>query len=205
MSDAELRRLRQDIDTIRQAAGMDLPFEWADVRHAVGLIPAGAFLAAWAYFGPADSLPLGLVLLLLLALVAGRHWLWRRRGSGPAGTARRSGTFDMVVGLVVATGLAVYFVWVRKFGLVHGPPGIPAVFFLGILCAVLGLTSSRRRVFFAGAVALIPFALVAPLCGSQQMTTVVGGLLVMPAGAVAAAIMAWQLRNSRRDDEPVTH
>ena len=71
MSDAELRRLRKDLDTIQQAAGMGLPFDRADVWESLALVPAGGFLAAWAFFGPGDTLALGLVPLLLLALTAG--------------------------------------------------------------------------------------------------------------------------------------
>jgi hypothetical protein len=103
----------------------------------------------------------------------------------------------MVSGAVIVGGLALYFIWVKQFGLVHGPPGIVAVFFLGLICLLLGLTGRQRRACLAGAVALIPYALVAPLCGGQQQAIAIGGLAVMLAGLMAAAIMAWQLRGSR--------
>src|SRR5262249_13212207 len=124
MSDAELRRLREDLDTIQQAAGMDLPFEWPDVWETLTLVPAGGFLAAWAFLAPADWLVLGLVPLLLLALVAGARRAWRRLRTGPSPIARRERTFATVSGFVIVGGLAVYFIWVKQFGLVHGPPGI---------------------------------------------------------------------------------
>jgi hypothetical protein len=126
VSDAELRRLREDLDTMLQAAGMGLPFEWPDVWEALCLVPAGGFLVAWAFLRPADWLLLGLVPLLLLALAA-------------------------------------------------------------------------------GAVTLVPYALVAPLCGSQRQAIAVGGLAVMLAGLLAAAIMAWQVRGSRGSHESATH
>src|SRR4051794_19276044 len=77
MSDADLRRVRDDLDAMRQAAGLELPFDWADVGWALALAPAGAALSAWAYFGPAGYHALGLVPLVLLALAAGLH---RARG-----------------------------------------------------------------------------------------------------------------------------
>jgi hypothetical protein len=205
MSDAELRRLREDLDTIQQAAGMGLPFEWADVWETLALVPAGAFLAAWALVAPAESLVFGLVPLLLVALVAGARRAWRGFSTATLPTARRERTFATVSIGVIVGGLAIYFIWVKQFGLVHGPPGIVAVFFLGIICLLLGLTARQRRVLLAGAVALIPYALVAPLCGSHPQAIAVGGLAVMVAGLMAAWIMAWQLRGSGGNRESATH
>ena len=205
MSDAELRRLRDDLDTMQQAAGMGLPFEWPEVWETLALVPAGGFLAAWAFLGPADWLILGLVPLLLLALTAGARRAWSRLRSETPPTARRERSFAMVSGLVIVAGLTLYFIWVKKFGLVYGPPGTIAVFFLGLICLLLGLSGRQRRVCLAGAAALIPYALVAPLCGNQQQAITVGGLTVMLAGLLAAAIMAWQLRGSRGSHEPATH
>jgi hypothetical protein len=204
MSDAELRRLRDDLDTMQQAAGMGLPFEWPDVWETLVLVPAGGFLAGWAFLAPADWSLLGLVPLLLLALAAGARRAWRRLRSGTPPPARRERSLTMVSSLVIVGGLALYFVWVRTFGLVHGPPGIVAIFFLGLICLCWGLTARQRRVCLAGAVSLIPYALVAPLCGSRQQSLAVGGFAVVLAGLMAAAIMAWQLRDSRGSHESAT-
>ena len=106
---------------------------------------------------------------------------------------------------MIVSGLAVYFIWVKAFGLVHGPPGIIAVFFLGLICFVLGLTGRQRRVLFAGALTLIPYALLAPLCGSQQRAIAAGGLAVMLAGLTAGAIARGNCTTARRGHEPATH
>ena len=89
MSDADLRRLREDLHTIHQAAGVGLPFDRADVWEALALVPAGALLAAWAFFAPGDSLAVGLVPPLLLALAAAVRRVWRRPGGTPALAARQ--------------------------------------------------------------------------------------------------------------------
>jgi len=192
MSDADLSRAREDLDTIQQAAGLAPPFQWPDVTLTLGLVPAGAALSAWAYFGPADYLAFGLVPLLLVAVAAGVRQLWNRRDEG-----RRERAFDAASTLVVVAGLAVYVLWARQFGLVNGSPGAVACFFLGLLCAVVGLSSRTRRVYLAGAAALVPFGLVVPLCGGQHLVAAAGGLAVAIAGLVAAAVMASQLRAAR--------
>src|SRR6185437_1887808 len=118
MSEAELGRMREDLDTIQQAAGLALPFRWADVWQTLALASAGVLLAAWAYFGPAKYLGIGLLPLLLLALVAGFRQLWKPRASEPAPGARREKLFSTLSTLALAAGLAVYFLWAKKFGLV---------------------------------------------------------------------------------------
>src|SRR5262249_3654857 len=106
MSEAELRRLRQDLGTIRQAAGLDLPFGRTDVWLALGLVPAGALLSAWAWLAPEEYLAVGLAPLVLLALAALAREAWkRRRGSG---AARREQTLDALGVLVVAAGPGGY-------------------------------------------------------------------------------------------------
>jgi hypothetical protein len=193
MSDADVRRMREDLDAIQQAAGLVPPFRWADVWQALALAPAGALLAAWAFFGPGEYLVFGLVPLLLLALVAGARRLGKAE---PA--SRRETRFSTVSTLAVAGGLAVYLLWAKRSGLVQGAPGAVACFFLGILCLLLALSAPARRVYFAGTVSLIPFALVVPLCANQQAVAAVGGLAVVLAGLTAATILAWQLRTSQR-------
>jgi hypothetical protein len=198
MSQAELRRMREDLDIIEQAAGLALPFRWTDVWQTLAMAPAGVLLAAWAYFGPAEYLGVGLLPLLLLALVAGVRHLWKPLTSELAPGARREKLFDMVSNVVIAAGLAGSFLWAKKFGLAPGVVGAVACYFLGFTCFLLGLTAPARRVYFAGAVSLIPFGLMIPLCGNQQMVAAVAGLAVLVAGLTAVAILAWQLRTSPR-------
>ena len=201
MSEAELRRIRVDLDTIEQAAGLALPFQWADVWQTLAMAPAGGWLAAWAYFAPADYfyLAIGFSPLLLLALVAGVRHLCKPRASEPASAIWREKLFSTLSSLAVAGGVAGYLLWAKTFGLAPGVVGAVACYFLGITCFLLGLSARARRVYFAGAVSLIPFGLMTPLFGNPQMVAAVGGLAVLFAGLAAAAILAWQLRTSQRD------
>jgi hypothetical protein len=197
MRDADVRRIREDLDAMQQAAGLALTFRWADVWQALALAPAGALLAAWAYFGPGEYLVFGLLPLLLLALIAGARQLAKAEP-----TSRREMRFGTVSTLAVCAGLAVYSLWARRFGLVQGPPGAVACFFLGIMCLLLALSAPARRIYLAGTVSLMPFGLAMPLCANQQAVAAVGGLAVVLAGLTAATILAWQMRTTQRHHEP---
>ena len=78
MSEADLQRLRNDLDTIHQAAGLELPFGWAEVRLCLALAPCGLVISLWSAFGPPDYDWLGVVPLVLLALAIA-VWAFRNR------------------------------------------------------------------------------------------------------------------------------
>src|SRR5580704_15130148 len=69
MSESELTRLRQDVDTIQEAAGLTLPFGWREVWLCLGIVPCGLVITMWAALGPWDYIFVSLAPLILLVLV----------------------------------------------------------------------------------------------------------------------------------------
>jgi hypothetical protein len=196
MSEAELRRLRRDLDVMEQAAGLRLPFGWTDVWLALALVPCGAALSAWGAFGPAEYRALGLLPALGVFLVAVVRAARRSRVL----TERRERVFATVSVLVAAAGLAVLIVWEKKLGLPSRAVRGAGLALLGVMLVPLALSSRGRRSLLAGAAALIPFGLALPLCSAAQVV-VVGGLAMMLAGLLAGAIQAGQLRAEGRGHE----
>jgi hypothetical protein len=200
MSDAELSRLRHDLDVIQHAAGLELPFGWWEVWQTLGLVPSGAIIVAWAAFGPWDYILVSVLPCILLALVAaGRSVLQYRRHLG----GHQERKVELIATVIFIVAIACLIVWEGTLGLPKGAVRGAAFFLAGAMCIVLACTSRARRAYFAG-VALIPFALALPLCTTQQIV-LVGGFAMMAAGVIAATIMAGQLRADRRSHEPSTH
>jgi hypothetical protein len=200
MSEADLRRLRNDLETMQQAAGLTLPFDWPDVWLTLGLIPAGAAMALWATFGGEQYLLVALVPALLLALASGFGWgkRWRREANRRAW--RRETVFAWAAAILVGLAVAGYILWGKQVGLsVATLKGAGMVSF-GLVWSVLAFTSPARRSYLAGALALIPLGLVFPFCSSRQML-LAGGLAMMAAGLIGALIQAYQLRAARGDHE----
>ncbi len=200
MSEADLKRLRNDLETMRQAAGLALPFDWMDVWLSLGLIPAGAAMSLWAIWSGERYLLVGLVPVLLLALVSS-FWLgkrWRKEENRRAW--RRETTFGWTTGILVGLGVGGYIFWGIKVGLSIATLKGAAMVSFGLVWAVLGLSSPARRPYLAGALALIPLGLVFPFCSSNQ-TMIFGGLAMMIAGSLAALIQAYQLSATRRVHE----
>ncbi len=190
MSDAEVRRLRADLDLMEDVAGLRLPFGWPDVWLALALVPCGAALTAWAEFGPAGKAAWGLAPLILVALTAAIRWSVRRRNLDSKRPKRAA---EVLAGLVVCLALPALVLWQRALGLPAGVARGAGCFLLGVMCVPLAFTARSRRPVLAVTVSLAPYGLVLPLLPREQWS-VAGGAAVAVAGLTAAAIQAWQLR-----------
>ena len=69
MSQAEINRIREDLETIREAAGMGLPFGWEDVWLNLAGVPCGLIVFAAGVFGAPECRTL-MTMPALGALVA---------------------------------------------------------------------------------------------------------------------------------------
>jgi hypothetical protein len=200
MSDADLRRLRSDLDTMKQAAGLTLPFDWMDVWLALSLVPAGAAMALWAAFCAERYLLASLVPAVLVAVASGTWWGKRWRKEGNRCAWRRETTFAWTTGILTGLGVGGYIFWGIHAGLSVASLKGAGMFSFGLVNGVVALTSPARRMYLAGALVLIPLGLIIPFCSSRQ-TLLAGGLAMMAAGLIAALIQASQLRAARRDHE----
>src|SRR4051794_7212436 len=100
MSEADIHRIRKDLDTIRAAAGLELPFGWEDVWLSLALAPCGLLLSAAGALGPPGSERLAL-LPALGAVLAGVALRYRyRRNSGRSPVRRKEYDLGLVAGLL---------------------------------------------------------------------------------------------------------
>jgi hypothetical protein len=204
MREADLQRLRSDLDTIQHAASLELPFGWTEVWLALTLVPCGLVISLWSAFGYRDYDWLGVVPLVLVA-AAIAVWVIRNRVRF-LGTPsrRRENRFGAMSTVVITFGMVCLILWEKKFGLPHVVERGTALFVMGIMLVPVALSSRARRSALSASLALIPYGLLYPLCTRSQ-AGMVGGLAVIVAGLSASAIMAYQLRADRGDDETTTH
>jgi hypothetical protein len=189
MSEPDIARLRRDMDVIEEAAGLTLPFGWREVWTALAAAPCGLVILVWAAVGPWDYIFASLLPLGLLGLVAAGFQTSRHRRLGRA----RALTHEWVATGAVALAFAVLIAWEKWLGLPAKPVRGAALIIAGAMCFVLSLSGRHRRAWMAATAALVPFGIALPLCSPRQVAGA-GGIAVIVAGAVAAAIMAGQLR-----------
>ncbi len=201
MSSTDLTRVKEDLATIRSAAGLEPPFGHEDVRASFMLAAGGAVAMLWAL------LPLGLpdqwgmipVILLVIAYVARMRARYARE-TGRSGVRRREYTAGLVGMVVVGVLAVVYRLWATKLGISLTVAGGAALFILG-LSLILPVLRDRMRVPDLGlAVPLMLCGLAIPLV-SVSLWILVGAAFAI-GGVAGALLIARQLRESAVDHGP---
>lgn len=204
MSQAELDRVRNDLATMKQAAGVGLPLGPADIFLSIAWAVAGVPLAAWVAYRPAAPMTFGLLLcipsvcvLILSAIVAGKYH--RERGKEPV--RWREHRSQWIAAAVLTPLFGAFITWGLIRGLGPETLTVTAMFMAGLGMVILPIVD-RTRLFYVGwAVSTMLFAVTAPFLGKRYLGVGVGGWLIV-SGLSAAGIMAWQLR--RRAGKHVT-
>jgi hypothetical protein len=197
MSEAEVARLRRDLDTMQSAAGLVLPFGWREVWLTLALAPCGAIVAAWALLGPPGYLTISLLPLAAAFLTYFGSWSLRYRAHA---REQREHRFETIAAAAFLVAMACLFAWDRMFHLPRGAVLSGGFILAGIMLVPLALSSPARRPGLAYPFTLIPAGLALPFCTRQQ-TFLVLGLGLMATGLLAAAIMARQLKANPPDHD----
>lgn len=203
MNDAGLDRVREDLETMKQAAGTELPFGREDLKW--GWIDGLIFvpLAVWAWLGPGTYMSLAIILSLLATLPGAwvlRRKLRRQRDRHPSRwREHRHGTL-----VLLCTAPLVYLIFV--WAVVNGTPPNTMVGLVlaaaGVVATVIGLFSRTRRYFAGMGIAMVACGLVMPLCTDRQVGLAMALMFIVGAPA-STVIAAWQLR--AEEDGHATH
>ena len=196
MTQGDLDRVRNDLATMKKAAGAGLPFGRADVRLSLAWAAAGVPLAAWVAYTPVERITFGLLLgvpvvavLALSAFVAKR--CYRSRGKGPV--RWREHRFQWIAAGVLAPLFGAFLLWGLVRGLSPEALTITAVFMAGLGMLIVPIVDRTRLFYLGWAASTMFFAIAAPLFGLRYLGVGMGGWLIF-SGLSAAGIMAWQLR-----------
>ena len=196
MSDADLDRVRRDLETMKEAAGTELPFGRADVKRDVlqGLLAVP--LALWSTVGPGTHMSLAIILTLIALVVPGLTWGVKHRHQRFQRPSRwREYRYEILLPLVAAPFLVFFACW----AIANGTPPMTMVGLVliaaGIGACLIALFSQRRRTWGGMGVAMMACGVVMPWCTEQQ-TGLAMALLFIVGGSATAAIGAWQLRRN---------
>jgi len=195
MSETGLNRVRDDLATIKQAAGLELPFGKEDVRLGLWSAIIGVFVTACAVFSPWEYrrmifVPIGLAVLLTV-------WTsikMRQQRTKQPGRWREQRTIGIAV--LVFLPLAIgYKYWERASGRPGEMVGAASVVFFGVGVLVAAVIEKKRLYYAGGAIPLMAVGISIPLCTPRQVM-IAAGLCWITGGLAVAAIQAWQLRTN---------
>lgn len=195
MSRTELDRVREDLATMRSAAGFGSPFGRDDVAGNLAVAAVGACFAAWMAFG-GERLGRTPTYLFMAALVAVGTAVAvrarRRRGSRPE--LWREQRANLLAAVVIAPAVMAYLRWEMWLGMPRETAGAAALFFVGLGLLLVPILSPKRFAYAGAAVPLMAFGLALPFCDARG-SAVAAGLCLTAAGLATAALQTWQLRS----------
>ena len=196
MSKQELERIKEDIEIIKEAAGLELPFGWEDVWLSIYLIPVGVWLAIWRFL-PFQLSRLWRVLpVAVLGIVYVFLRIKYRRSTGRSPVRRRG--YSVVLFLTPISGLCAfgYLVWVIRSGrdFVSAVGGM--CFFMGLMLLIFAF-AERGRLFYLGwAIPVILFGIATTIWPGLSILEMNVGILCVAASLSTAIIQAYQLKRS---------
>jgi len=198
MSLNEIDRVKDDIEVIKEAAGLELPFGWEDVWLSVYLIPVGVWLAIWRFLPFQLSriwriLPVTVIFIVYVFLR-----IKYRRSTGRSVVRRRGYSGGLLALPIMVLCGGGYIVWVVRSGrdFVFAVGGM--WFFMGLMLLLFAFVE-RGRLFYLG------YAIPIILCGTAitiwpalNMLEMNVGIVLFAASSATAAIQAYQLKRSTR-------
>ena len=200
MSVNEIQRVKQDIDTIKEAAGLELPFGWDSVwAHLIGVPCIGVCCLVYCLLSDSPSryalaVPAALVLLLL-----GYLRFKYRRSTGRSATERREygSQFYMTVFLVVFAG--GFLTWAKLAGvdivyIVYVASGLATM--LGIMITFNGFSRRVYRSALGGGIPCILYGISIAVWPSPSAVLINATILLFVAGPAMAFIEMYQLKHS---------
>jgi hypothetical protein len=196
MSKQELERIKEDIEIIKEAAGLELSFGWEDVWLSIYLIPVGVWLAIWRFLPFQLSriwriLPVTVIFIVYVLLR-----IKYRRSTGRSPVRRRG--YSVVLFLTPVLGLCAggYIVWVIRSGrdFVFAVGGM--WFFAGLMLLIFAFAERGRLYYLGWAIPVILFGISITIWPELNMLEMNVGIMLIAASSVTAVIQAYQLKRS---------
>jgi len=199
MINRDLKRIREDLDTVKSALGWDLPFNEQTIFVQLAAAAGGLLCLAWViqpyqlprywhYLAAAALMCLPMIIYLSYATV---HKLDLGLESRPWGFQQA------VYPLVSITVITVFFFWAIATALVSVPFGVSAMLFVVGATQLAMIAGDRRQIrnvgWAIGWMLLAVLTLVTDIDGLILM-----GMMMAIGGLAGAAVMTWQLRSVER-------
>ena len=193
MSNKELGRVKEDIEVIKNAAGLELPFKWEDVWLNVYLIPVGIWLAIWSILPYELSRLWRILPVAVLAPIFVALRFKYRRSSGRSPVRRRQYSMGLLACPILGLCGFGYMAWVVRSGhdFVFAVGGM--WFFMGLILAVFAFIE-RRFHYLGWAIPVMVFGVTISVWPALNVLETGVGYMLITACSITAAIQAYQLK-----------
>jgi len=196
MSQKEIKRVKEDIEIIKEAAGLDLPFGWEDVWLNVYLVPVGVWLTIWGLLPYQLSRLWRVLPVAVLGIVFVVLRIKYRRSTGRSPVRRRGYSFVLFLTPILGLCAFGYLVWVIRSGhdFLFAVGGM--WFVAGLILLIFALAQSRRLFNLGWAIPMILCGIAITIWPVLNVLEMNVGVVLIIAGSATAAIQAYQLNRS---------
>ncbi len=200
MDNKEFERVKADMEIIKEAAGLSLPFGWDSVLMHIVLFPLMGIYDLILYFGfthrpsPIWSLVPAVFLLGAMGYLRARY----RKSTGRSAAKRNEYGFTFYGNVVIGLVAAGYFWWARTKGLntIYIASGI--ILMLGVSGILMAFFMKGRLYYLGGSIPLILFGVSMMIWDTTSIVVLNICLTAIISGIATASIQTVQIKASER-------
>ena len=201
MSKSDIEQVKEDIETIKEVVGFELPFAWDSVLVNLILYPITGIWILFYFYVAKRPTPFGATVPFVVLLGILGYLRFRYRKSTGRSSAKRNEygfTFygNIVLGLVAGT----YLFWTRAKGLDITAIGAGLGLMLGVFGVLLAIFMKGRLYYLGGSIPIILLGISFLVWTTSKIVILNSCLALIIAGIAMGCIQAFQLKaNERRN------
>ncbi len=198
MEGNELDQVREDIDTIKSAVGMELPFGWVDVWLCCGCVFAGGFVFLMSVLQGEFGIFWGVPAIIPFVLATIVLRIKYRKSTGRSATRRREYSLSIIIPIVVVVLLILFLEWGLSQGMaIEHIAGI-MYFMIGLMTLVVAIINYARLSAIGISISFMAIGLTYPIYAEKWPLGVFVGMATFIGCSISALIMTLQLRRQAR-------
>ncbi len=188
MANEDLKRLKDDLSTMRQAMKLDKPYDEGEVVPLL-LVGLGALIALPLVEFTSWNRQLILMPALLPGFLASLRRYVQVREKQPERTElRKEYQLGGMAALTFVPAAIGFLWWSQRNGISREAAGAAIIFCIGTVLTGIGFLGTDRRNYLLGGVAMIVFGVLIPLLTPQRIATVGVGMLAVVSLLMAAIV-----------------
>lgn len=200
MKESEVDRMKQDLNVIHQALGLDPLVSWDDVWFLLALGGLGAVLMLGGWIAIArpefkHAVQLGSTVAVLILCSIYMVHRYRQKQKQPAGW--REARLGLVILAVMIPAAIAFVIWARHERLSFPAIFSALIFSIGVAYVTMGFANRARLYCIGFGFPAMVLGFFFPSFVKLHLLEMFLGILASTSGLFSAGIVAWQIRSRR--------